>query len=241
MDIQGVLRDLDAQVQEQMEGLNFNPIGLVKWRTERLHNQAEYILAQAGKVTTFLQAQANLQRTSERLEQQKELEDLTFDAQTNLLHLTIQQSRAQEKLVAAATQLGLDVPTLNQYRLNQLNVAVDVDKHRQLKDIDDEMEERSVGRQLRAALAYQQGSIEQAEFLFNKVIAFVQKLHDLEYSGRPIDLIQSQRPYYQMVIDGLKVKLEGLLQGNNQEDTEGGNANPFGRQLSGPDLATSQE
>jgi hypothetical protein len=79
-------------------------------------------------------------------------------------------------------------------------------------------------QQLQAALAYQQISFEQTKYALREIINIVQQLYELEYSGKPIALIQQQRPFYQLVISGLKVKLERLLQEDNGQKLDGSNS-----------------
>ena len=251
-DIETIQADIDQRIADLREELNYNPWFFLKWRTEHVQKQVQFTQAQGAKITAWVDAQAQLTLLKERFDHNIQLEKKTFEANIEAAIAQVEAQKLNQKLLALASEMGVDLINLGLVRKEQLmndilverqvrESAIKVEEHRQLKEIDFQYLTEETQLKLKAALAYQQISLEQVRYFLDKILALVEERYQMQFSGKPITLIQDKVKYYNMVISGWEAKLGRLIQGDNGQNIRGSDQATERRGLPEPDVAEGQE
>ena len=111
---------------------------------------------------------------------------------------------------------------------------VETDKHEDMKEIDHKFFLKEIEARIKGALTLLQLPVAQARFILDELINAKAELHQLYFSGKPIQLIEAQAKDYTRFIEGMEVKLGRLLQADNGEDAGGGDTDTLRRGLLAP-------
>jgi hypothetical protein len=234
-------QQLQNQLQKHVDNINSDPNWFLGVRDWRLQRKTEYIIKRTANITSFIQAKQQLEQLQRNYKIQQALEVKNFHAQIELATTLIAKERCTRQLVTAATELGMLPEDLSEVQKQKLLVDIDVLKHRRLKEVDDEMEEKSKQRALRYALAYQNLNLASAQEVLFELQRLKKLRFDLQNSGQPIQLIQDQIKDFNRHIAALEEAHGRLLQGPTQENLRGGNSDTDSRGISSPDLAEGTE
>ncbi len=251
--------DILKQVEEHIKEINYNPTWFLGFRTKHLEKQSELIGANVQKIRAFILAKERLRELKEDdernrlvVQRNRQLEDHEFSRKVQEAITLLETEHLRRELIKTAYELGMNPVDYSEVQKQKALVDVEVDKsqkmtgvevekHRQMKEVDLDFYKQETAVKLQAALAYQQISVEQAKYLLTKLGQLKTELHDLYFSGLPIQLVEARAKDYQTVIQGWEKKLERLIQGDNGEDAGRGDQNPFRRGLAGPDLAEGEK
>jgi hypothetical protein len=155
-------------------------------------------------------------------------------------------------LIALASEKGLDLLNYGEVRKEELmtpvlmdrkrqETQIEIDKHRQTKEIDQEYLVKEINAKVEGALKYQLLSMEQSILILARLELLRDRLHQVRYSGQPIDLVLEKQKDYLLVIQGMEALLGRLLQADNGKNAGGGDQDTIIRGLTEPDNPEGEE